>query len=110
MNQAPPGILEQILKWIESFLPSICAAGLAFGISYLMGVRDGQTHKKTIIGSIVCGLFTLAIGSSLELLGLSGNSVLLAGGCIGFYGADRLREKVISFGDKRTGGNGNADK
>lgn len=98
------GVIGQTMKWIHEFLPSLYASGAATLISALMSVYDGKPVIKTVTGALSCGILTLAIAGSLELFGLPGNSVTFVGASIGFVGAERIRDKVISLFDRRTGG------
>jgi len=100
----PHGILHQTMKWIEEFLPSLYAAGAAFSISALMSIYDGKSIAKTATGALACGILTLAVAGSLELFGLPGNSVTFVGAAVGFVGAEKVRDKIISLFDRRTGG------
>lgn len=68
MHDTPPGLLEQTMKWIATYLPALFAAGAALSISALMSLYDGQSLLKTATGSLVCGIVTLAVAGSLEYL------------------------------------------
>jgi hypothetical protein len=72
-DDTPPGLLEQTMKWIATYLPTLFAAGAALSISALMSLYDGQSLLKTATGSLVCGIVTLAVAGSLEYLGLPSN-------------------------------------
>ena len=97
MHDTPPGLLEQTMKWIATYLPTLFAAGAALSISALMSLYDGQSL-------LVCGIVTLAVAGSLEYLGLPSNAVTFVGASIGFMGADKVRNKVTGFIENRIGG------
>lgn len=101
MNNLPSGFLEQTMKWIATYLPTLYAAGAALSISALMSLYDGESLLKTATGSLVCGIVTLAVAGSLEWLGLSPNAVTFVGASIGFMGADKVRNKVAEFIETR---------
>ena len=101
MSDVPTGMLEQTMKWIATYLPTLYAAGAALSISALMSLYDGQSMLKTATGSLVCGIVTLAVAGSLEYLGLPSTFV---GASIGFMGADKVRNKVTGFIETRIGG------
>lgn len=104
MHDTPPGLLEQTMKWIATYLPTLFAAGAALSISALMSLYDGQSLLKTATGSLVCGIVTLAVAGSLEYLGLPSDAVTFVGASIGFMGADKVRNKVTGFIENRIGG------
>lgn len=104
MSDVPTGMLEQTMKWIATYLPTLYAAGAALSISALMSLYDGQSLLKTATGSLVCGIVTLAVAGSLEYLGLPSNAVTFVGASIGFMGADKVRNKVTGFIETRIGG------
>lgn len=97
-------VIEQAMKWIEDFLPAIYAAGAAASISSLMSIYDGKSVVKTVTGALSCGILTLAIAGSLALFGLPENSVTFVGATIGFVGAEKVRDKLLSIFNRRTGG------
>lgn len=104
MSNASAEIMEQAVKWIANYLPTLYAALTAVGISALMSLYDGQPMLKTITGSLVCGIVTLAVAGSLEYLGLPSNAVTFVGASIGFMGADKVRNKITGFIENRIGG------
>ncbi|EOT5250023.1 phage holin, lambda family [Enterobacter roggenkampii] len=104
MHDTPPGLLEQTMKWIATYLPTLYAAGAALSISALMSIYDGQSIVKTATGSLVCGIVTLAVAGSLEYFGLPSNAAIFVGASIGLMGADKVRSKVSGLFDARFGG------
>lgn len=82
--------------------PQYFASILAFFISLLFGIRDGYEWGKILTGAFICGLFSLAIASSLEYFGMPGNSVTFFGSAIGFIGADRIRDWMNNIFDRKT--------
>ncbi|WP_342656830.1 phage holin, lambda family [Pantoea sp. RSPAM1] len=97
------GIIEQTMKWLAVYLPSVYAGLTALGISALMDIRAGKPKIYTATGALVCGIAALAVSAILEYLGLPANSGAFVGGMIGFIGADRLRDIAVSLFSKRTG-------
>ena len=53
MCDVPSGMLEQTMKWIATYLPTLYAAGAALSISALMSLYDGQSMLKTATASLV---------------------------------------------------------
>lgn len=104
MSDESTGIMQIIMKWVATYLPTLFAAGAALSISALMSLYDGQSLLKTATGSLVCGIVTLAVAGSLEYLGLPSNAVTFVGAAIGFMGADKVRNKVTGFIETRIGG------
>ncbi|WP_447870264.1 phage holin family protein [Serratia fonticola] len=98
-----PGILEQTMKWIAIYLPSIYAGLVALGISALVDIRAGKPKLYTITGAFICGLFALAISAMLEYFGLPSNSGAFVGAIIGFVGADGLRDLALGVAMRRAG-------
>lgn len=103
-------LIQQTMKWIEDFLPSLYAAAAAGGISALMSIYDGKSIAKTVTGALSCGILTLTIAGSLELFGLPSNSVTFVGAAIGFVGAEKVRDKILSIFDRKVAGDKNANQ
>lgn len=104
MHDTPPGLLEQTMKWIATYLPTLYAAGAAFSISALMSLYDGKSLLQTATGSLACGILTLAVAGSLEFFGFPANAVTFIGASIGFMGAEKVRDKVTGIIESRTRG------
>ena len=104
MHDTPPGLFEQTMKWIATYLPTLYAAGAALSISALMSIYDGQSIVKTATGSLVCGIVTLAVAGSLEYFGLPSNAAIFVGASIGLMGADKVRRLFDArFGGPKSG-------
>jgi lambda family phage holin len=104
MNE-PHGIIEQTMKWIALYLPSVYAGLCALGISALIDIRAGKPKLYTATGALICGIFALAVSALLEYLGLPANSGAFVGALVGFVGADRLRDMALAIVARRTGVN-----
>lgn len=72
MSDVPTGMLEQTMKWIATYLPTLYAAGAALSISALMSLYDGQSMLKTATGSLVCGI---RYAGGCRFAGISGLAV-----------------------------------
>lgn len=97
------GIIEQTMKWLAVYLPSVYAGLTALSISALMDIRDGKPKMYTATGSLACGIFALTVSAMLEYFGLPANAGAFVGGMIGFIGADRMRRIALALFSKRTG-------
>ncbi|EPO7914414.1 MULTISPECIES: phage holin, lambda family [Enterobacteriaceae] len=97
------GILEQTMKWIALYLPSVYAGLCALGISALIDIRAGKPKLYTATGALICGIFALAVSALLEYLGLPANSGAFVGALVGFVGADRLRDMALAIVARRAG-------
>lgn len=97
------GIIEQAIKWLTVYLPSIYAGLTALGISALMDIRVGKSKIHTATGALVCGIAALSVSAILECLGLPGDSGAFVGGMIGFIGTDRMRDIAVAIFCKQTG-------
>ena len=95
------------MKLIQDLLPALYAAGAAFSISALMSIYDGKPIAKTATGALSCGILTLAIAGSLELFDLPENSVTFIGAAVGFIGAEKVRNKILSLFERRISGDKN---
>lgn len=104
MNE-PHGIIEQTMKWIALYLPSVYAGLCALGISALIDIRAGKPKLYTATGALICGIFALAVSALLEYLGLPANSGAFVGALVGFVGADRLRDMALAIVARRAGVN-----
>ncbi|EOS92916.1 phage holin family protein [Erwinia tracheiphila] len=103
------GIIEQTMKWLAVYLPSVYAgltalnisalalnisalalniSALALNISALIDIRDGKPKIYTATGSLACGIFALTVSAMMEYLGLPANAGAFVGGMIDFIGAD----------------------
>ncbi|WP_058913321.1 phage holin, lambda family [Entomohabitans teleogrylli] len=102
MNNLLSGLEAQAVKWMYEYTPAMAASVLAFMIALCFGIRDGETLQKTLTGAFICGLFAVAVSSSLEYLGMPGNSVTFVGSAIGFIGADRIRGWMNNIFDRKT--------
>ena len=100
-----PGIVEQTMKWIALYLPSVYAGLCALGISALIDIRAGKPKLYTATGALICGIFALAISALLEYLGLPANSGAFVGALVGFVGADGLRSMALAIVSRRAGVN-----
>lgn len=105
-----PGFWVESIKWIAEFTPSIYAGLAAIGVSLLMDIKDGKPGKYIIAASCVCGIIALSLSGLLQHFGLPDNSAAAVGGVIGFVGADKLRDIVISVVARRTGGDSSNGK
>lgn len=94
MNSIQTGITEQIIAWLFDHLPTVYAVGAAVGISALLSLYDGRTLVQTITGSLACGVLTMAVAGSLRFFGIPEDAVTFVGACIGFMGAEKIRDKV----------------
>ena len=97
------GILEQTMKWIALYLPSVYAGLCALGISALIDIRAGKPKLYTATGALICGIFALAVSALLEYLGLPAISGAFVGALVGFVGADRLRDMALAIVARRAG-------
>lgn len=97
------------MKLFQDALPALYAAGAAFSISALMSIYDGKPVAKTATGALSCGILTLAIAGSLEFFGMPSNSVTFVGAAVGFIGAEKVRDKILSLFERRTRGDKNND-
>ncbi|NEG58204.1 phage holin, lambda family [Pantoea agglomerans] len=98
-----PELSEQTLKWIQIYLPSVYAAGVALTISALNDIRAGKPWLYTVTGALICGLFALSLSAMLEYFGLPANGGAFVGGLVGFVGADRLRDIALALVYRRAG-------
>lgn len=87
-------ILEHCSEWLIDYLPAVFSAFSSTIIAFFMGIYESKPFLQTVSGSIICGIFTIAISGSLEHLGLPENAVNLTGGIIGFIGVDKIREII----------------
>ena len=79
---------HDVYSFLEKHYPTIAGVMLAF----LMAVArtKQQTGQINWSESVMCGLFSMAIGSSLGLLGLPETANLLISGAVGFWGTQKV--------------------
>lgn len=77
-------------------ISALYSAGFAFFISILMNIRNKESARRNLTGSLVCSLFTLAIAASIEFLGVPDNAVAIIGASIGLLGVEFLKERVTA--------------
>lgn len=103
MNLLPPQLVNETINWLVLYLPALYASAASFFISFFMSMYDGKKILQTTTGSLVCGIFTLAVSGCLGFFGLPDNAVTFVGAAIGFMGVERIRNKVAGFIDSKTG-------
>nr|WP_214675547.1 phage holin family protein [Escherichia coli] len=84
-------------------MPTVYAVGAAVSISALMSLYDGRTLVQTITGSLACGVLAMAVAGSLRFFGVPEDAVTFIGASIGFMGAEKVRDKVTAFFNRRHG-------
>ncbi len=110
MNSTINFILEECAKWIVEYLPTFFTALSGMLIAFFMGIYDGKSWWKIISSTCICGVFTLAVCSSLEHLGLPDSAATLVGGIIGFSGVERIRNVITGILYKRFGADDDENK
>ncbi|WP_454889542.1 phage holin, lambda family [Serratia quinivorans] len=106
-HQTNHGFWVETMSWIADNAPVIYTAVSAFSIAAMMSIRDGKRWLYSLMGGLVCGLIALSLGGLLAHWGLPEKAAPVIGPVIGFVGADKLREIIISLIERRTGGNTN---
>lgn len=101
MSTIQTGITEQIVAWLSDHLPTVYAAGAAVSISALMSLYDGRTLLQTVTGSLACGVLAVVVAGSLRFFGIPEDAVTFIGASIGFMGAEKIRDKVVTVINQR---------
>ncbi|MFX1025590.1 phage holin family protein [Escherichia coli] len=101
MSTIQTGITEQVIAWLFDHLPTVYAVGAAVSISALMSLYDGRTLVQTVTGSLPCGVLAMAVAGSLRFFGFPEDAVTFIGASIGFMGAEKARDKVITAFNRR---------
>ncbi|KJO49430.1 phage holin family protein [Klebsiella aerogenes] len=110
MNNTIQEVLSQVMEWIKSYFPAICAGVMALTISWLMDMRAGKPKAFAACGALVCGLVATGLYSFAIYCGMPPEAGVFGGAFIGFYGADNLRDTIVIFGKRKVGGGSNASK
>jgi len=105
--QTNPKIWIEVISLITENAPVIYTTVSAFSIAAMMSIRDGKRWLHSLMGGCVCALIALSLGGLLTFLGLPEAAAPAIGPVIGFIGADKLREIILSIIKRRTGGSTN---
>ncbi|EPH0541226.1 phage holin, lambda family [Serratia marcescens] len=106
-HQTNHGFWVETMSWIADNAPVIYTAVSAFSIAAMMSIRDGKRWLYSLMGGCVCALIALSLGGLLAHWGLPEGAAPTIGPVIGFIGADKLREIILSIIERRTGGSTN---
>lgn len=97
---------KTISLWLQIWdsLPEpIRGAVIAFFIALLRVFYDGQEPRivRRVLEACLCGAIAYGVGSGAEALGLKPGMATFAGGAIGLFGADWVRNQAQAFARRK---------
>ncbi len=104
MNNNDVDLWADVLKGLQHAWPQISGATLAATVCYGRLIYDGVDRKNKWIEGVLCGALSLAISSSLDVVGLPISLSPFVGGLVGFIGVEKLREIAMRVISRRVGG------
>ncbi|WP_369790732.1 phage holin, lambda family [Rouxiella sp. WC2420] len=94
-------IIEEIAKWHEGDRHLIYSAASAVIISLLFSIKDNKSNRYMLTSSCICAVIAICFNVTLEHMGLNETYSAAFGATIGFIGADKLREIILSLVNKK---------
>lgn len=85
-----------IPKWLIEHISLIYPSLIAATLSALIDIRYKRPALYICTGAPICGIVSLAIIKSIAFIGLDESGAMLVGATIGFLGADKLKDILIS--------------
>jgi lambda family phage holin len=73
----------------------------AFIVSCWSGLAEGRRGFPLLVGGLVCVLTTLAVVAAMRSSGLHASWMPIVGIFVGFVGADRIRDAILSAWESR---------
>ncbi|WP_267963839.1 phage holin, lambda family [Testudinibacter sp. TR-2022] len=103
MPERDPNLWLIIWGCIQQNYNAISGFSMAFFMSMLRGwlLKQNRTYRHRLIDSTICGCLALSSESVLAHFGLSGSLMTFIGAAIGFAGAEKIREFLFKFINKR---------
>lgn len=104
MNDKDVNFWAEVLDGLQNAWPQISGAALAVAVCYGRLIYDGVDRKNKWIEGVLCGALSLAISSSLEVVGLPISMSPFLGGLVGFIGVEKVREIALRVINRRMRG------
>ncbi len=96
-------LIEELNKWHQGERHLFYCAASAMVISILMSLKDNKSWRYMVTSACICTVIALCFNVTLHQMGLNETYSGAFGATIGFIGADKLREIVLSLISKKTG-------
>lgn len=104
MNDKDVSFWTAVLSGLQNAWPQISGAVLAVAVCYGRLIYDGVDRKNKWVEGVLCGALSLAISSSLEVIGLPISMSPFLGGLVGFIGVEKVREIALRVINRRMRG------
>lgn len=93
--------LWQLGQWLLDHPLGFFTGLSAFVVSCWSGLAEGRRGSRLLTGGIVCVLITLAVVGAMRSSGLHAAWMPIIGILVGFIGADRIRDAILSAWESR---------
>lgn len=106
MQEKDPNVWLIITAYIQQNYNAITGFVMAFFMSLLRAafLRQKSSCRQRMLDGAICGALTLSAMSLLSFVGLPENSATFIGGMLGFIGAEKIREFLVKFINKKVSG------
>ncbi|MCU6327470.1 phage holin, lambda family [Enterobacter quasiroggenkampii] len=97
-----PGFWATTFLWIKNNAPSVYGGLTAFGIAALVGLKNRESWKDSMISGALCMLIAMSVINALDQLGMDKDYATLIGTFVGGLGANRCMAIIQMFASTKT--------